>query len=254
MTFDAALEHIEGFIAHRGPHQVVTVNSEFIMLAQHDAEFRRVLNHADLAVADGSGLMWASRMLDLRNRLLRKRSPKLNRLPELVTGSDLVPVLAEMAAHHGWKIYLLGGNPGVAQQAAEALTTLFPSLKIAGAESGPLIAPTGKAINDDQDALLETTLQRIKHARPDLLFVAFGAPKQDQFIARYREQLRVPVMIGVGGTFDFLAGRAQRAPSIFRLLWLEWLWRLLVEPWRFRRIFRSVVVFPIRFLLLWLRP
>lgn len=243
VTFDGALTQIEGFVEQRGPHQVVTVNPEFIMRAQVDPAFRKVLNDADLAVADGAGLLWASRVLERRHK--HPSSHKSLLLPERVTGTDLLPALVKRAADEGWKVYFLGGAPGMATRTAELFTEAYPHLKVAGAEMGPLITTDGKPFNNDHAALLTAVVSRIKHTKPDLLFVAFGAPKQDRFIARYRDELKVPVMIGVGGAFEFVAGKVRRAPAIFRALWLEWLWRLIMEPRRFKRIWTAAVSFPL---------
>ena len=122
--------------------------------------------------------------------------------------------------------------------AAEALKKQFPSLRILGAEEG---------IRQGQGATnKEALIERIKHAKPDVLFVAFGAPKQDLFIAQHKAALEVPVMMGVGGSFDFLAGIVPRAPRWLRTIGLEWLWRLLLEPWRFPRIITATIRFPWR--------
>lgn len=237
VTFASACEQIASFIDHGQPHQVVTVNPEFIMRAQSDRAFRKVLNEADLSVPDGAGLLWASRWQ------ARRRHSVV--LPERVTGTDLLPALAQRAAHEQWRIYLLGGQPGVAARTAEILKLMEPAIRIVGAESGPIIGDDGKPINRDQAAINDALLTRIRHAQPDLLFAAFGAPKQDRYLARYRHDLGVPVMIGVGGAFDFLTGATRRAPNLIRLLWLEWLWRLLLEPWRIGRIWTAVVRFPL---------
>lgn len=246
MTFATTLDQIEGFIHHGQAHQVVTINPEFIMRAQSDHGFRRVLNNADLAVPDGAGLLWATRFLAWRERILGQTHQTKNPiLKERVTGTDLLPALAQRAAKRGWKLYLLGSQPGIAERAAQTLKSAFPKLKIVGTESGPLVDDRGRPISDDQASLFQAVCTRIKSTKPDLLFVAFGAPKQDLFIAHYKETLNIPVMMGVGGAFDFLAGRAHRAPVIFRLLWLEWLWRLLIEPWRLGRIWTAVIRFPL---------
>ncbi|MEK7460935.1 MAG: WecB/TagA/CpsF family glycosyltransferase, partial [Patescibacteria group bacterium] len=192
VTFTGAIEQISSFIDHGQPHQIVTVNPEFIMRAQHDRAFRKVLLEADLAVPDGAGLIWASRIL-ARRAPRRARHAKVT-LTQRVTGTDLLPALAARAEHEGWRLYLLGGGPGVAARAAQILKLHHPKLKIVGAESGPLLSDDGKPISLDQAALLDAALARIHHAKPHLLFVAFGAPKQDRFIARYRNELKVPVM------------------------------------------------------------
>ncbi len=230
LSVEEALEQIESFVDSDQPHQITTVNPEFIIEAQQDKEFRSILQAADLSLADGSGIVWAGRYLG-------------DRIPERIAGSDLVVEIAKLAQDRDWKIYLLGGGPGVAELAARALEKRFPSLLIVGCEEGlPYRADLSKDQFDEKEAM--AAIKRINQVNPDILYVAFGAPKQELFIARYKEQLKVPVMIGVGGTFDFLAGRIKRAPKLFRSLWLEWLWRLIMEPKRWRRIFKAVIVFP----------
>jgi N-acetylglucosaminyldiphosphoundecaprenol N-acetyl-beta-D-mannosaminyltransferase len=202
---------IERFIAERTPHQVCTVNPEFVMRAQQDRAFRDVINHAALCLPDGVGLLWAARRLG-------------HPLRERVAGSDLVGQIAARAAQRGWRLYLLGAASGVADKATEVLRARHPGLVVAGTFSGSP-AP------DEEDAIVE----RIRAARPDVLLVAFGAPAQDVWIARNQPRLRVPVAMGVGGSLDFIAGVAQRAPVWMQRLGLEWLHRLIREPWRWRR-------------------
>jgi N-acetylglucosaminyldiphosphoundecaprenol N-acetyl-beta-D-mannosaminyltransferase len=148
-------------------------------------------------------------------------------LPERVTGSDGVPLIAAEAAKRGWRIYLLGAAPGVADQAAEVLRTHNPALQIAGVYSGSP-AP------EEEDAIVE----RINAANADILFVAYGAPEQDKWIARNLPRLRVKMAMGVGGSLDFVAGVVPRAPQAFQRLGLEWLYRLYLQPWRIVRMMR----------------
>jgi N-acetylglucosaminyldiphosphoundecaprenol N-acetyl-beta-D-mannosaminyltransferase len=187
------------------------VNPEFVMMAQSNAEFREVLAQADLCMADGVGLLWAARRQG-------------HTLPERVTGSDGVPRIAERAAQRGWGLYLLGAAPGVAQCTARILAARYPGLRITGAHAG---SPA------ESDA--EGIVGLVRAAAPDILFVAFGAPQQDLWIARHREALGVPVMMGVGGAFDHIAGVRRRAPYWLQRLNLEWLFRLVTQPWRWRR-------------------
>ncbi len=211
VTYAQTLALIATWIKQRGPHQIATVNPEFVMIAQHDTAFMAVLRAADLCAPDGVGLLWAARRLG-------------QHLPERVTGSDLLPLLAERAAIEGWRLFFLGAAPGVAERTAALLQTRYPALQIAGVYGG---SPTA----DEAPALVE----RITAATPDVLFVAYGAPAQDLWIARYRDQLAVPVMIGVGGAFDHLVGVRRRAPLWVQRLRAEWLFRLITQPWRWRR-------------------
>ncbi len=214
-TFESLLASIAQWIAQRTPtRQICTVSPEFVMIAQQDAEFMHVLRQADLCVADGVGLLWAARYLG-------------RALPERVTGSDGVPLIAERAAQEGWRLYLLGAAPGVAERAAEALRTRYPNVQIVGTYAG---SPAFQ----EETAIVE----RVNASGADILFVAYGAPQQDTWIARNRARLHVHVAMGVGGTFDFLAGVVPRAPRWMQRLGLEWLFRLLRQPWRWRRMLR----------------
>jgi len=211
MTADEMLALVEQFIAERAPHQLCTVNPEFIMAAQRDETFRQVINHAAVCLPDGIGVLWAARRLG-------------HPLRERVAGSDMVEQIAARAARAGWRIYFLGAAPGVADKAAVILQSRYPGLVVAGTFAGsPAL--------DEQDAIVE----RICAAQPDVLFVAFGAPAQDVWIARNQPRLQAPVAVGVGGAFDFIAGVSKRAPTWVQRLGLEWLHRLYCEPWRWRR-------------------
>lgn len=211
VTFDETLDIIGRWIEQRGPHQIATANPEFVMAAQADAQFHRTLQQADLCVADGIGLLWAARRLGAH-------------LPERVTGSDLVPLVAQAAAQRGWRLYLLGAAPGVAEQTGRLLEQQNPGLRIAGAYAGSPAAAEAPDI-----------VQRVRAAHPDVLFVAYGAPAQDLWIARHKADLGAPVMMGVGGAFDHIAGVQRRAPATVQRVHLEWLFRLVTQPWRWRR-------------------
>ena len=212
VTFEQTLSRIQGFIADGRPHQIVTVNPEFVMNAQTDHEFRRINNNAALSLPDGIGVWWASRRLG-------------RPLPERVAGVDLVKRLAVLSATLGYRLYFLGAMPGVAEQAVAVMRTRHPDMVVAGIYAG---SPRP----EDEDDIVA----RIRAEQPHILFVAFGAPAQDHWIARNLEQLGVPVCIGVGGTFDYIAGIRPLAPTVLRRLGLEWLYRLITQPWRWRRM------------------
>jgi N-acetylglucosaminyldiphosphoundecaprenol N-acetyl-beta-D-mannosaminyltransferase len=210
-TYDDVLAQTDAFVASRQPHQIVTLNPEMLVAAQADPAFRKMLNEADLNVADGVGLMFAARWLG-------------HPLRERVTGSDGVYRLASHCARRGYRPFLLGAAPGVAELVAERLVAANPSLKIAGTHAG------SPRIEDEEDII-----SRVRATAPDLLLVAYGVPAEERWIARNRDRLGVPVMIGVGGAFDFVVGVARRAPVWMRRMGLEWLYRLIREPWRWRR-------------------
>ncbi|MGQ9849876.1 MAG: WecB/TagA/CpsF family glycosyltransferase [Aggregatilineaceae bacterium] len=214
-TFESMLARIETWIGQRDRvHQICTVSPEFVMIAQDNPDFMRALQQADLCVADGVGLLLAARLLG-------------QRLPERVTGSDGVPLIARRAAERGWKLFLLGAAPGVAERAAARLRADNPGLVIAGTYAG-----------SPDPAEEEEIIARVNVSGADILFVAYGAPQQDLWIARNRDRLAVAVAMGVGGTFDFIAGVVPRAPRWMRRTGLEWLYRLYRQPWRWRRMLR----------------
>jgi N-acetylglucosaminyldiphosphoundecaprenol N-acetyl-beta-D-mannosaminyltransferase len=211
ITFEGLLDCIGAWIEQGGPHQVCTVNPEFVMAARRNPEFARVLEAADLCIADGVGLLWAAK---------RQGRP----LPERATGSDGVPLIAGRAAERGWRLYLLGAGAGIADAAGAELQRRYPGLQVAGAFAGT-----------PADADAPEIVARIRAARPDVLFVAYGAPKQDLWIAKHQQELQVPAMMGVGGSLDFIVGAQKRAPAWMRRGNLEWLYRLITQPWRWRR-------------------
>jgi N-acetylglucosaminyldiphosphoundecaprenol N-acetyl-beta-D-mannosaminyltransferase len=212
LDIKGTLDRIDELLAAGGHHLVATVNPEFVMLAQRDPEFRRLLEGAALCLADGWGVTWAAR---------RQGRP----LPARVTGVDLVPALAERAAAKGWRLFLLGAAPGVAEEVAQLLTAQNPALLVAGWHAG--------VAGHEGD---EESLRLIAAAHPDIVLVAYGAPRQEQWIARNLSRLEAGVGIGVGGSFDYLSGRVRRAPAWMRRAGLEWLYRLLRQPWRARRM------------------
>ena len=212
VDYDDTLALMSQYIESGHPHQVTTVNPEFIMRARRDAEFRRILSEADLCLPDGVGILWAGRLL---GRPFKAR----------VTGVDSTWRLFALAAERGYRVFLLGAGPGVAERTAHIVLDTYPRLVIAGTHAGS---------SGPEDDLISGDL--ILAAHPDILLVAYGAPAQDKWIYRNQARLNVPLAIGVGGTFDFISGVSRRAPSWLRKLGLEWTHRLYCEPWRWRRM------------------
>ena len=214
ITMPEALDRIEEFIRQGRTsgksHQIVTVNADFVIKAHSDPELRRILQEADMSTADGMPLVWGARLLGVP-------------LTDRVTGADLTPALAERAAQKGYSIFFLGAAPGVAARAAHILQQRYPGLQVAGIASPPVKT----LFESDQDLL-----QTITNAHADILLVAFGNPKQEKWINMYAPRLSVPVMIGVGGTLDFIAGVTRRAPEWMQRAGLEWLFRFIQEPGR----------------------
>jgi N-acetylglucosaminyldiphosphoundecaprenol N-acetyl-beta-D-mannosaminyltransferase len=195
ISFNEALAIVEHWIWNPGRHYIVTPNPEFIVAAQTDSEFKKILNQADMAIPDGVGLKLGG---DIENT---------------ISGVDFMEGLIKMAAEKGFVTGFLGGRDRVAEKCAECLQKKHPKLKVAFA--------TGNI----DDKILPT----------DLLFVALGHVKQEKWIANNLDKIPVKVAMGVGGAFDYLSGNIPRAPVWMRNLGMEWLFRLLVQPWRIKR-------------------
>ena len=229
LTFAEALDEVAELVHAGAGGAVYTPNVDHVMLAEAHAGFREAYEHTSLSLADGMPLLWASRLLG---------TP----LPEKVSGSDLVMPIAALAAARGWGVYLLGGAPGVAEEAAARLRR-FCGVRIVGCDT-PQIALDGGC---EADRLV---IERIRRAAPQIVFVALGAPKQELWIRRMLPHVRPAVLVGIGASLDFVAGRVRRAPPWLSSLGLEWLYRLGQEP---RRLWRRYLVRDPQFLLVALR-
>lgn len=206
------LAFVRDQVVRKAPARIVTVNAEFVMTARRETDFADVLRTADLATPDGAGVVWAMR---------RAGAEQSGR----VGGSDLIWSMSRQAAECGHRVFLLGAAEGVAAEAGEVLARRYPGLQIAGVYSGsPSLQEAGSIVD------------LIRRSAADILFVAFGAPAQDIWIARHLERTGVTVAIGVGGSIDYVAGRTRRAPRWMRDHGLDWLWRLILQPWRWRRM------------------
>ena len=211
VTLDEAVEQAAAWVKEGRAHQMATVNPEFVMAARRDPAFRAVLEGADLCLPDGVGITLAARYL---GRPLRER----------VAGVDLVEALAARAAQDGWRVFFLGAAPGVADRAASILAARYPGLTVAGTHAG---SPR----REEEDDIV----RRVREAGADVLLVAYGAPAQDLWLARNLARTGAKVGVGVGGAFDYIAGVVPRAPRWMRRVGLEWLYRLIRQPWRWRR-------------------
>lgn len=212
ITESGAVDWVAAALRDQHPRQVATINPEFVMRARHDGRFLQVLAQADLCIPDGYGVVWAARRLG-------------HPLPERVAGVDFIRALARRGARDGWRFFFLGAGPGVAESAASVLQKAYPELVVAGCLAG-----------SPEPADDPLTADAVRAARTDVLLVAYGAPGQDLWIARNLPQSGARVAIGVGGAFDFISGRARRAPRWMQDRGLEWLHRLIKEPWRWRRM------------------
>lgn len=212
---------------------IVTPYSESLVTAQKDSEFRQILNSADISLPDGIGVLWAAKYLESRIQNHESRIWTLAKtllailfrpsyiripIPEKISGSEFVWDLAGLAAENGYSIFLLGGFGDTAERAADTLKAKIPNLRIAGVSNTP-------------DAKIEG----------DLLFVALGPVRQEKWIARHLPKLPIKLAIGLGGTFDYLAKKRPYRPKFWATRGLEWLFRLLTQPWRAIRIFKGVL-------------
>ncbi|HYM70408.1 MAG TPA: WecB/TagA/CpsF family glycosyltransferase [bacterium] len=211
MDLDGAAARIVEFALQPDPRLVVTANVEMVMLTRRDPEVREILRRASLVVADGVGVVWGARQLG-------------RPLPGRVPGIDLAARLCQEAARRRWRVYLLGGRPGVAAGAAARLRAWYPGFQVVGAHDGYF------SLDTDRDVV-----RAIREASPTLLLAGLGAPRQERWLSQRLEELHVPVVMGIGGTLDVWTGRARRAPRVWQTLGLEWCYRLLREPRRFGR-------------------
>ncbi|WP_318013892.1 WecB/TagA/CpsF family glycosyltransferase [Paucibacter sp. DJ2R-2] len=220
LSMEETLQTIEGFIASGRPHQHVVVNVDKLVKAQHDLELRQIINECALINADGMPVVWASRLLG-------------KPLKERVAGVDLFEALMARAAEKGWRVYLLGAKEDIVSRVLQLYQARFPKLVFAGYRNGYWTAGEENAVVD-----------QIAAARADLLFVAISSPKKEQFLGAYQARMKIPFAMGVGGTFDVVAGKVKRAPVWMQKTGFEWFYRFLQEPRRmFRRYFIDDMAF-----------
>lgn len=211
MTYAQTIDRVDALIAARRPTFFITANLNYAMLSDNHPRLRELNEKAAFLVADGMPLVWWSRLGS-------------RRLPERVAGADLIYGLCERAASKGHRIYLLGAAPGIADRAAEKLKERYPGIQIVGVECPPFRELTAGEELEQRE--------RIRAARPDLLIVAFGQPKGEYWMVERLESLNVPVMVQVGATLDFVAGKVKRSPKWMQKTGLEWIYRTMQEPGR----------------------
>lgn len=213
LTMQEAVSVLEESIANGEQAFVVTANAEIIMMCQQDAEYKKIVSQdAQLVLADGAGAVWAGRHLGYK-------------VPERVAGFDLYCNLLKEAAVKGYKAYFFGGSPGIAEAAKAKSEELYPGVQVVDCRNGYFQEEESQAIIDEINA-----------SGADMLFAALGAPKQEKWLVRYRDQLKPKVLMGIGGSFDVFAGKMERAPKWMQDASLEWLFRLYKQPSRFMRM------------------
>ncbi|WP_313341277.1 WecB/TagA/CpsF family glycosyltransferase [Sedimentibacter sp.] len=218
-SMNETMEIIKNKIKNKEQYIIYTPNTEFVMMCYKDEEFMDLINKSHINVPDGIGLIYASKI---------KKHP----LKEKVAGYDLSVNMLKLANDNNLKLFVVGGKPGVAEEAMENVHKKYPNINVAGSQHG-YFKGTHLGKNGDDEELI--VLDKINKAEPDILFVGFGAKKQEQWIEYNRDKINAKIIIGNGGTLDGLAGKVKRAPDIFIKLGLEWLYRLIKEPKRIKR-------------------
>lgn len=221
LSMEETLGRIEEFVTSGDPHQHVSVNVDKLVKASRDPQLRRIINECDLVSVDGMPVVWASRLLG-------------QGLKERVAGIDLFEALVGRAAVKGWRVFFLGATEDVVSEVTSHYSRVYPDLAIAGYRNGYW--------DTSED---ESVAEQIRAARPDLLFVAISSPKKEQFLGRHQGLMRVPFAMGVGGSFDVIVGKVNRAPRWMQKAGLEWFYRFLQEP---RRMFKRYFVDDVAFL------
>jgi N-acetylglucosaminyldiphosphoundecaprenol N-acetyl-beta-D-mannosaminyltransferase len=220
LSMEETLQKIETFVDSGKPHQHVVVNVDKLVKANKDPQLRRIINACELINVDGMPVVWASRLLG-------------KHLKERVAGVDLFEALIERSAKKGLRVFFLGGREEVVRGVKDLYEKRWPGLKVVGYRNG-----YWKPDEEPQ------VVRLIADSRPDLLFVAISSPKKEQFLGQYQAEMKVPFAMGVGGTFDVVAGKVKRAPVWMQQSGLEWFFRFLQEPKRlFRRYFIEDMVF-----------
>lgn len=212
VTMPTALKRIESFVEAKTPHIIVTADASGIVAAQHDQAWMDILQSADMVTPDSVGVLWASRKVG---------SP----IEERVSGVDLVDEICKLSSSKGYRIFFLGAEPTVAENAASKMQLRHPGVNIVGTQDGYFS-------NADEPEIVE----KIAQTKPDVLFVAMGIPRQEKFIAKYLYEIAASVNIGVGGSFDVWSGNVKRAPIVIQRMHLEWLWRTILNPKKWRKV------------------
>jgi len=223
VTMNEVLNTIEEKIKNEGTYVIYTPNTEFIMMCQTDEDFLNYMNKSDINIPDGIGLIYAAKLKSLS-------------LKEKVAGYDLSVNMLEMANRDELKLYAIGGKPGVAETAMKNIHEKYPNINIVGCHHGYFKGSHLGIIGHEEEIQV---IDEINIAKPDILFVGFGAKKQEQWIQYNKNKLNAKIIIGNGGTLDGLAGNVKRAPDIFIKLGLEWFYRLIKDP---KRISRQIVL------------
>ncbi len=223
LTFAQALDAVEALVASKQGGFVFTPNVDHIVTVDEHPEFEAAYQKASLSLADGTPVVWASRLMDMT-------------LPEKISGSDLVGPLLERAGQRKWRVAFLGAGPGVAEKAATIAREKWGT---------DVVFTDAPMVNLKDTAQIDRIAQQLAEAKADLVLMAFGAPKQELLIARIADRVKPAVLLGIGASLDFIAGTLERAPVLMQKTGTEWLYRLAQEP---RRLWRRYLVEDPKFL------
>jgi N-acetylglucosaminyldiphosphoundecaprenol N-acetyl-beta-D-mannosaminyltransferase len=212
LTMSGAVHHLEECINSKKSTHVITLNPIILMQSLQDDKLADAISDAPFIIADGTGIVWASQYLG-------------NPVPERIAGYDLLHELLRVGNKNKWSVYLLGANDEIVKLASNKVKEMYSDIQIVGVHHGYFDE------NEDQNII-----NKVKQSDPQILFVARSIDKQEKWISKYKKQLNIPIMMGVGGSFDVLSGRLKRAPIIYQKLRLEWFYRLIQEPWRYKRM------------------
>lgn len=222
-------ERLQGFLRSEKGNLIVTANPEMLVLCKRDPEFHDLLQSAELVVADGTGIVIASALLPGE------------RIPERITGNDILKFIFEILSEQQGRILFLGASKGVSHKAADKVKARYPNLHIHAIHGGK-ICKRGDHCWDHEEGLLE----KIRAFKPQVIAVAMNFGEQEKFARYLLDQVEgSKIGVGIGGAFDFLSGNVKRAPKLVRFFGLEWLWRLIKQPSRYKRILRALIIFPL---------
>lgn len=226
LTMEEAIDKMDQLIQENNASYVVTPNVDHMVQLEKDKEFKKCYKEASLVLTDGKPLIWISKLYG-------------HPIKEKVSGSDLLPKLCALAQQKGYTMYFLGAAEGVADKAAKNLTNRYPGLKIVGTYSPEYGF-------EKEEKKVKEIVELVREAKPDIVIVALGAPKQEKFIYRNRKEMNVPLALGLGASLDFEAGTVKRAPKWMSSIGLEWLYRIFQEPKRMvkRYFFDAVKIVP----------
>jgi N-acetylglucosaminyldiphosphoundecaprenol N-acetyl-beta-D-mannosaminyltransferase len=216
------LEHLDRFVSEKKAHQVITPDTLAILRARTDKQYLDITKKADLVTPDGAGILWATAFLE-------------EPLPERITGIDMINYICQLAVRKKYKIYLLGAERNVIEKAAKNLIERYPGINIVGYHHG-YFDNSNSTKNDTSEENENIIIQEIKDKKPDFLLVGMGVPKQEFWIFKHKDELEVPVCIGIGGSFDVISGKIPRAPLWMQNHGMEWIYRLIREPKRIKRV------------------